>query len=94
MNLESCATVLYALGKKKKLYESDLLIDSKYNTYRHKGLPPTPICNPGEDSIIAAVEPANTNYFYFVSKGDGSHLFAQTYKEHIRNKNYIKNLRK
>ncbi|HDK25865.1 MAG TPA: endolytic transglycosylase MltG, partial [Candidatus Atribacteria bacterium] len=65
MKLQSCATIQYILGKpKEKLEESDLKIGSPYNTYLYKGLPPGPICNPGLDSIIAAIEPTETDWLY------------------------------
>ena len=81
MKLQSCATIQYILGKpKEKLEESDLEIESPYNTYLYKGLPPGPICNPGIDSIIAALEPANEDYLFFVllfyaSKANGNESF-------------------
>ena len=85
MPLESCATVLYALGKHKKyLTYDDLKYKSPFNTYLVYGLPPTPINNPGIDSIEAVLMPAKTDYTYFVSKNDGSHYFSKTYKEHLR----------
>jgi len=87
MKLQSCATIQYILGKpKEKLEESDLKIDSPYNTYLYKGLPPGPICNPGLDSIIAALEPAETDWLYFVLGENGRHIFSKTYQEHLRNK--------
>jgi UPF0755 protein len=82
--LESCATVQYILGKpKERLLFSDLKVESPYNTYLHKGLPPGPISNPGIDSIRAALSPADVDYLFFVSKGDGSHHFSKNYKEHL-----------
>jgi|MTBAKSStandDraft_2_1061841.scaffolds.fasta_scaffold02566_7 UPF0755 protein len=87
MPLESCATVLFALGKHRdKLYFEDLEIDSPYNTYKIYGLPPGPINNPGIDSIKAVLYPASTDYLYFVSKNDGSHHFSRTYEEHLEAK--------
>ncbi len=87
MPLESCATVEYALPRhKKKLTYRDLQIDSPYNTYIHIGLPPGPICSPGLNSIKAVLKPTKVPYLYFVSKGDGTHLFAQTYRQHLANK--------
>ncbi|HDS03619.1 MAG TPA: endolytic transglycosylase MltG [Firmicutes bacterium] len=87
MPLESCATVLFALGThRKKLYFEDLEIKSPYNTYKNFGLPPTPINNPGLDSIRAVLQPASTDYLYFVSKKDGSHHFSKTYQEHLQAK--------
>jgi UPF0755 protein len=87
--LESCATVFYSLKtsrpalKKKKLTDADLKTDSPYNSYLHIGLPPGPICSPGESSIEAVMVPADVNYLYFVAKGDGRHHFSRTYREHI-----------
>jgi len=87
MKLQSCATIQYILGKPKEiLEESDLKIDSPYNTYLYKGLPPGPICNPGLDSIIAALEPAEEDYLYFVLGENGRHIFSKTYQEHLKNK--------
>ncbi len=85
LNLASCATVLYALGKhKRRLLFKDLKKDSPYNTYLYKGLPPTPICNPGLNSILAVLFPAKVDYLYFVSKRNGRHYFSKTYKEHLK----------
>ena len=91
--IESCATVEYALGyRKKRLKKSDLKIKSPYNTYIHKGLPPTPICNPGKNSLIAALNPAKTDYMFFLSKGDGTNYFSKTYSEHLEAiKTYLSN---
>ncbi len=83
--LESCATVQYVLGKtKERLLYSDLKVESPYNTYLHKGLPPGPIANPGVSSIRAAMYPADVDYLFFVSKHDGSHYFSTTYNEHLK----------
>jgi UPF0755 protein len=87
MRLESCATVLFALGRwKRRLYEKDLAVDHPYNTYRIRGLPPGPIANPGRASLEAAVHPASTDVLYFVANGDGTHTFSRTYQEHLRAK--------
>ncbi len=87
MKLQSCATIQYILGEpKERLDEKDLKIDSPYNTYLYKGLPPGPICNPGLDSIIAALEPAEEDYLYFVLGDNGRHIFSKTYQEHLMNK--------
>jgi len=89
MALESCATVNYALGEYKEvLLFQDLETDSPYNTYQKRGLPPGPIASPGRASIRAALNPKDTDYRYFVSRGDGSgkHLFAETYEGHLRNR--------
>ena len=85
--LESCATVLYALGKhKKRLTYKDLEVNSPYNTYRHFGLPPGPISNPGFESIKAVLYPAKTESMFFVVDGSGGHDFSRYYKEHLNRK--------
>ena len=69
----------------------DLKIDSPYNSYLYKGLPPTPICNPGLDSIKATITPVQTAYFYFLSDKNGEMHYAKTYAEHLQNKElYLK----
>jgi len=86
--LEIDATVQYLLDKpKERLLYEDLEVDSPYNTYRNAGLPPGPICNPGLAAIEAALSPEASEYFFYVTKKDGSqgHLFAKTYKEHLAN---------
>jgi len=86
--LESCATVQYALGERKeKLSFNDLKIESEYNTYKHKGLPPGPIASPGLKSIEAAINPASVDYLFFVSNGDGTHTFTTNFKDHLDAKN-------
>ena len=83
--LQADPTVLYALGNPKRLLtRSDLRVDSPYNTYKHKGLPPGPIANPGIDSLIAALRPEKTDYLYFVAIGEGKHHFSKTLSEHNR----------
>ena len=67
------------------IHQSDLAFDSPYNTYRHPGLPPGPIANPGSASLQAALHPAQTAFLYFVSDGNGHHRFARTLDEHSRN---------
>ncbi|MDW7667545.1 MAG: endolytic transglycosylase MltG [Bacillota bacterium] len=84
MMLQSCATVQYALGEKKeKLYEEDLKVESLYNTYQHTGLPVGPINSPGLTSIKAALDPLETDYIYFLAKGDGSHYFTDDYDDFL-----------
>ncbi|AAM73439.1 MAG TPA: endolytic transglycosylase MltG [Chlorobaculum sp.] len=86
MRLQADPTVQYAIpGESRPLHYKDLAIDSPYNTYRHAGLPPGPICNPGAASIRAVLSPANTGYLYFVATGQGGHAFATTLAEHARN---------
>ena len=81
-------TVIYAVKQIKEydgvINRSDLEIDSPYNTYLYPGLPPGPIANPGAEAILAALDPAESEYLYFVSKNDGSHIFSKTYAEHSR----------
>ncbi|MEA4883445.1 MAG: endolytic transglycosylase MltG [Clostridia bacterium] len=87
MPLQSCATVQYLLPvPKERLLNTDLEIDSPYNTYINKGLPPGPISNPGLASITAVLTPKPGDYLYFVAAGDGSHIFSRTYEEHLRAK--------
>ena len=89
LRLQCDPTVQYALdleGKPTpKVTPDDLLVTSDYNTYRHHGLPPGPIANPGDASLRAALEPAQTKYLYFVANGSGGHFFARTLAEHNRN---------
>lgn len=87
MKLQADPTVQYILpgGPKNRLLFSDLKIESPYNTYLYKGLPPGPINNPGLSSIMAALYPEENKYVYFVAKGDGSHRFAESYDEHKKN---------
>jgi len=95
MPLQADPTVQYAVAGtapdampdywEKSISLADLQLDSPYNTYRVKGLPPGPIANPGLASLKAVVEPARTDYLYFVAKPDGSHEFARTLEEHNRN---------
>ena len=80
------ASIIYALDGKTNLTSEDMSVDSPYNTYNHTGLPLGPIANPGLDSIKAALEPANTPYYYYVlDPSVGTHIFAQTYEEHQAN---------
>jgi len=83
MPLQMDPTVIYALGShyQGKLVREDMHIDSPYNTYRYRGLPPTPIAMVGREAIIAAAHPQRTDYLYFVAKGDGSHYFSVTYEQ-------------
>lgn len=88
MLLESCATVQYVLGERKeKLTYDDLKVESDYNTYIHQGLPPGPIASPGSLSLMAAVNPEDVDYLFFVAKGDGTHIFTNDFKDHIDAKN-------
>ena len=86
MPLEVDSTIAYATGKNlTELTSSDLKINSPYNTYLYKGLPPKPIGNPGLDSLTAAVTPTATNYLYYLSDKDGVMHYATTFAEHQKN---------
>jgi UPF0755 protein len=89
MGMQADPTVIYALQRAGRydgnLRREDLSFDSPYNTYRYGGLPPGPIASPGLASLQAAVAPATVDYLYFVSRNDGSHVFARTLVEHNEN---------
>ena len=89
MGLQCDPTVIYALQRAGKfdgnLRRDDLAFDSPYNTYRYAGLPPGPIAAPGKEALEAAARPADVDYLYFVSRNDGTHVFASTLAEHNRN---------
>ncbi len=86
MKLDCDPTIIYALKQEGRfsgnLTRSDLALDSPYNTYKYPGLPPGPICNPGEEALDAALQPASESYLFFVSRNDGSHHFSRTFAEH------------
>ena len=85
MRLQTDPTVIYAIEKfDGNIRKRDLKIDSPYNTYKYKGLPPGPISSPGIKSIVAAISPIKSNHLYFVSRKDGSHHFSSTLAEHNR----------
>jgi peptidoglycan lytic transglycosylase G len=88
MPLACDATIIYAM-KLAGIYEgrlskADLAMESPYNSYHHLGLPPGPISNPGANALRAALNPARTDYFYYVSRNDGTHQFSKDYRAHIR----------
>jgi UPF0755 protein len=87
MPLAMDSTIIFALKRDGRydgnLRRVDLEMDDPYNTYRVAGPPPGPIASPGEASIDAVLEPAETRYLYFVSKNDGSHHFSTSYREHV-----------
>lgn len=87
MKLQIDPTVIYALKRRGEWQGSltlkHLTIDDPYNTYYYYGLPPSPICNPGLESLKAALEPAKVDYLYFVADGSGGHHFSNSYSDHI-----------
>jgi len=93
MYLQADPTVQYAKGYDAEhedwwyplTQEEYSSVSGPHNTYMNPGLPPTPICNPGLGAIEAALTPTNADYLFFVAKGDGSHVFAKTYEEHLAN---------
>ena len=87
MKLQTDPTVIYGMGEdfKGNIRRTDLTTDTPYNTYVHKGLPPTPIALPGRAAIEAALHPEEGLSLFFVSKGDGSHAFSDTYPQHLNN---------
>jgi UPF0755 protein len=86
MKLDCDPTIIYALKEegrfRGRLLKKHLKLESPYNTYRNRGLPPGPICSPGRGSIEAALYPAQEKYLYFVSKKDGSHHFSSSFRDH------------
>ena len=90
MRLQTDPSVIYGLTKGRKvlgrgLKRSELILDTPYNTYVNTGLPPTPIANPGKLAILAALNPAKTDYLFFVANGSGGHAFARDLKTHNKN---------
>lgn len=83
MRLQADPTVVYDLGRRRRLYNKDYAAASPHNTYRIDGLPPSPIGNPSPASIEAALYPARTEYLYFVASAGGRHVFSRSYREHL-----------
>ena len=98
MKLQSDPTTLYGLMMSgtpvKRLLRRHLSHDSLWNTYKYKGLPPTPITNPGQDSLHAVLNPKESDYLYFVANGTGGHNFAKTLDEHNKNVRLWRNIQK
>ncbi len=95
MRLESDPTIQYIIEDgPRRLLSKDLEIDSPYNTYRNRGLPPGPINNPGIKSILAAIHPADTNYLYMVAVGNGTHSFHSNYDSFLKAKKQFQRVRR
>lgn len=89
MLLQTDPTIIYGIADQThktvyKITKADILRPTRYNTYVIKGLPPGPIGNPGRDALLAAVRPEKTDYLFFVSQNDGTHVFSQDYEAHTR----------
>jgi UPF0755 protein len=97
MKLQTDPTIIYGIskgeplynkkGQRRTLYRSEIDRKTPWNTYQIDGLPPTPICNPGAEAIAAVLQPAKTDYLFFVADGTGGHVFAKTNRQHINNVN-------
>ncbi len=97
MKLQTDPTIIYGIskgeplynkrGQRRTLYRSEIDRKTPWNTYQIDGLPPTPICNPGAEAIAAVLQPAKTDYLFFVADGSGGHVFAKTNREHVNNVN-------
>ncbi|GBD31495.1 MAG: aminodeoxychorismate lyase [Gemmatimonadales bacterium] len=83
MRLQADPTVIYALGRRRRLFEKDYQFPSPYNTYLIDGLPPGPIGQPSAASIEAALNPAKSDFLYLVARSDGKHIFSRTLREHL-----------
>jgi len=94
MPLQADPTVIYALGRRRRLFERDYRIDHPYNTYRIRGLPPGPIGSPGRASIKAALYPGNAPYLFFVAQPDGKHIFSRTLAEHNRARAVVREMQR
>lgn len=85
MPIQSDTTIQYILGEQKSIITyKDLEVNSKYNSYMYKGLPPGPIASPGIQAIMASINYTDTDFLYFVAGNKGKHLFSKTYREHLR----------
>jgi UPF0755 protein len=95
MKLQADPTIQYIIDDgPRRLLKKDLMIESPYNTYLNKGLPPGPINNPGKKSILAALFPLKNDYLFFVARGDGYHTFTKTEQEHNQAKRKFNKMRK
>jgi len=95
MLLQADPTIQYIIpGNNRRLYNKDLRVDSPYNTYKYKGLPPGPINNPGLSALKAAIHPAETQFLYFVADGEGRHIFTRNNEEHNEAKKVLNRKRR
>tara|TARA_B100001013_G_scaffold214509_1_gene130627 strand:- start:699 stop:1013 length:315 start_codon:yes stop_codon:yes gene_type:complete len=94
MRLEADPTIQYIIEDgPRRLLDTDLKIDSRYNTYLHKGLPPGPVNSPGKKSLTAALYPEENEFIFFVAKGDGRHTFTRNIEDHNRAKREFQKIR-
>lgn len=95
MRLQADPTIQYIIRNgPRRLYNGDLEIDSPYNTYKHYGLPPGPVSNPGKTALEAAVSPAHMSYLYMVAQGNGKHAFSNSLTDHLKAKTHLDSLRR
>ncbi len=99
MKLQADPTIIYGIKQDNPLFDqpltqNDLTNTTPYNTYLYAGLPPTPICNPGRDSLIAVLQPIKSDELYFVADGTGGHVFSKTYGEHQQHHQNWRRIRK
>jgi UPF0755 protein len=94
MLLQADPTIQYIImNNRRRLFRSDLAVESPYNTYLHRGLPPGPVCNPGKRALRAALHPDAVPYLFMVSQGDGTHAFSTNLTDHLRAKEKLDSLR-
>jgi UPF0755 protein len=91
LRLQADPTVVYAIGSRRRLYNKDYSVQSDYNTYHVWGLPPSPISQPTDASLEAALYPASSDFYYFVARSDGRHVFSRSYREHLATIRKIRN---
>jgi UPF0755 protein len=94
MRLQADPTVIYALGERRRLYNNDYRIQSEYNTYNFRGLPPGPINQPSSASLEAALYPVDSDDLFFVGGKDGRHQFSRTYREHLQTIAHVRGRKK
>jgi UPF0755 protein len=94
MRLQADPTVIYALGERRRLYNNDYRVQSDYNTYNFRGLPPGPINEPSTASLEAALYPLDSEDLFFVGRKDGRHQFSRTYREHLQTIAHVRGRKK